>query len=778
MDFSSGVVPLALADLAQVSTVSHKGTLGLLPPGKKGRQKFVVGDDSGTVHCFEMKRGEAQTVFSFRFADSYESSGSGSAGTGSMITAVVMGGTTGGSGGGDRIFATQGSSIIGLSRKGKDFFKMASPLSETIHHMAVQNDRIWTGCDYICSAYDDGKDSAFYMCHDRISSLVAASVSGTDSVDAVLGCQDQCIRVVKASRSEVVLQASTDAPVGALCTFSKSGMGTDQDDGGVVYGTDNGTLGHVSASGTAASLLHKTWELPGGGGVGRGVTALTRYDLTQDGIAELIVGREDGTVTASNRLFVYRFPEVSSVGSCPQEAFSIDLGESIRSLECGKVSTDQYPEVVVCTFRGRVCSLTTQALDQGEAGDASGRTVGDVNDENRVKQLKKEIADLEKRVATEKKRLEAADGGRDGNERSAAYTPATQHFQAITSCTLDPEQGAYVISVETPVPLDLVLLHAAIHMDFLESDDEDDRGQESGATSCVTSLSPENGGGVCATYRFESGATRLRLRARTTEGDYGDVRMTVVAKIPPKKSAQQVIHFSMKPLSLHHRVHAMPRNLQARPMNALVLRGNFTMQVIHDWLAMCLPDVPPRVSEEAEDATLNFENVFTGGILTASYRRGAAVLSSDSASTLAIVKELISKEATSRRVHITDTFQGEPESIPVFLKRLDPKLNRQFQLAHQVEVMGALKEVSMQEPETSWMFEEYRYILDNAERIQKEFKGRPRALEYISGIITDLYVDWHKFKGDDARHRIPELEHLLVTQYDHKALVVFFLKHP
>lgn len=40
-----------------------------------------------------------------------------------------------------------------------------------------------------------------------------------------------------------------------------------------------------------------------------------------------------------------------------------------------------------------------------------------------------------------------------------------------------------------------------------------------------------------------------------------------------------------------------------------------------------------------------------------SYRRGAAVLSSDSASTLAIVKELISKEATSRRVHITDSFQ-------------------------------------------------------------------------------------------------------------------------
>lgn len=66
-----------------------------------------VGDDSGTVHCFEMKRGEAQPVFSFRFADGAGSSHSGSAGTGTMVTAVVMGGSTGGPGGGDRVFATQ-----------------------------------------------------------------------------------------------------------------------------------------------------------------------------------------------------------------------------------------------------------------------------------------------------------------------------------------------------------------------------------------------------------------------------------------------------------------------------------------------------------------------------------------------------------------------------------------------------------------------------------------------------------------------------------------------
>lgn len=73
-----------------------------------GRQ---VGDDSGSVQCFDIKRGEAQTSFSYRFADGGGvgascGSGGGRSGMG-MITAVAMGGLTGGPGGGDRVFATQ-----------------------------------------------------------------------------------------------------------------------------------------------------------------------------------------------------------------------------------------------------------------------------------------------------------------------------------------------------------------------------------------------------------------------------------------------------------------------------------------------------------------------------------------------------------------------------------------------------------------------------------------------------------------------------------------------
>ena len=80
-----------------------------------------------------------------------------------------------------------------------------------------------------------------------------------------------------------------------------------QDADGVVYGTDHGTLGHLGPAPSGATSLRKTWELPSGGtglkgrggGVGHGVTALKRCDLTQDGVAEIVAGREDGTVTVS-----------------------------------------------------------------------------------------------------------------------------------------------------------------------------------------------------------------------------------------------------------------------------------------------------------------------------------------------------------------------------------------------------------------------------------------------------------------------------------------------
>lgn len=52
---------------------------------------------------------------------------------------------------------------------------------------------------------------------------------------------------------------------------------------------------------------------------------------------------------------------------------------------------------------------------------------------------------------------------------------------------------------------------------------------------------------------------------------------------------------------------------------------------------------------------------------------------------------------------------------------------------------------------------------------------RPRALEYLCGVVTDLYVDLHKLNRgvDDVRHDMPKLQRL-VLDYQPKALLDFF----
>ena len=51
-------IMLERADLLQLDAISNRDTMCLLPPGKKKKQKLVVGDDHGNVGCYDFKKGE------------------------------------------------------------------------------------------------------------------------------------------------------------------------------------------------------------------------------------------------------------------------------------------------------------------------------------------------------------------------------------------------------------------------------------------------------------------------------------------------------------------------------------------------------------------------------------------------------------------------------------------------------------------------------------------------------------------------------------------------
>ena len=124
-------------------------------------------------------------------------------------------------------------------------------------------------------------------------------------------------------------------------------------------------------------------------------------------------------------------------------------------------------------------------------------------------------------------------------------------------------------------------------------------------------------------------------------------------------------------------------------------------------------------------------------------------------------------------MRIRTSFKIEPETVPNFLKLISPKLEYQLSLSQKAELIAALKEIKMQENETSYLAPEYLDVINNAERIEKEFKDRPRALQTLFGIVTDLYVDMHKFQGHDVKSKIPSLMKLLQS-YDYDKVIGFF----
>ena len=72
------------------------------------------------------------------------------------------------------------------------------------------------------------------------------------------------------------------------------------------------------------------------------------------------------------------------------------------------------------------------------------------------------------------------------------------------------------------------------------------------------------------------------------------------------------------------------------------------------------------------------------------------------------------------------------------------------------------------------MSEEFKVILANAERIKKMFASQPRMLNYLWGIIADLYVDAAKIKGFHNVQQKMQVLRGILNNYNFNDLLAFF----
>ncbi|XP_043917464.1 Bardet-Biedl syndrome 7 protein [Protopterus annectens] len=704
-------------DYVQVGVTSQK-TMRLLPSyGRRATQKVAIADQDGVLTCFGIKKGEAVPIFKTL--------------QGPKISRLELGGAYGTPQ--EKIFVAIGSEVRGFTKKGKQFLSFETNLTESIKAMYVSGADLLLCASYIYNHYADCKDQNYYLSGDKINDVICLPVEKIGQMRPILACQDRVLRVLK--ESELLYEVEVPGPPSVLALSSGNGGDTGED---LVYGTSDGALGLVQIT---SNLPVNKWEIQNLKKRG-GILCMDYFDILGDGVNDLLVGRDDGV------LEIYSFDSANE----PSLRYDHVLAESITSVQGGCVGKEGYDEVVTATYTGWVTGLTTEPVHKEFGPGDEIKISPDM--QNKIATLRTELEQLQMKVLHEREKyLQSA--------QSSTAISAVPMFNVNDKFTLNRDDASYSLILEVQTAIDNVLVQSDVPVDLLDVD------KNSAVVSFSGCEAEPNGNFLLATYRCQANTTRLELKIRSIEGQYGTIQTYITPRLQPKTC--QVRQYQIKPLSLHLRTHVIDRD---RPMNTLTLTGQFSFAEIHSWVNFCLPEVPEKIPV-GDNVTFYFENTFLGTELECTYRKGEGMFKSDNISTISILKDVLSKEATKRKISLNISYDINEESVNHTLRLIHPKLESQLLLAKKVQLIDALKELQVHEGNTDFLIPEYRSILEKSDHLLEEYKKQPAHLERLYGMITDLFIDKFKFKGTNVKTKVPLLLEIL-DNYELNALISFF----
>ncbi|KAL4641776.1 Bardet-Biedl syndrome 7 protein [Arapaima gigas] len=632
----------------------------------------------------------------------------------------------------EKIFVAAGSEVRGYTKKGKQFLSFEANLAESIKAMHIAGADLFVCASYIYNHYCDCKDQDYYLSGDKINDIVCLPAETLGRIVPVLACQDRVLRVLKGS--ELSYAVEVPGPPTVLELNNQDGGGK----GEVLYGTADGKLGLVKITESSPVQI---WDIHNEKKKG-GILCIDTFDIVGDGVREILVGRDDGTVE------VYGLDSTNE----PSLRFEHVLSESVTSIQGGCVGKESFDEVLTATYTGWVTGLTSETqreeIGPGDEVKMSRET------QNKIAALRAELEQLQLKVLQEREKYQQT-------SQSSTAVSAVPVFSVNDKFTLCQDDASYSLTLEVQTAIDNLLLQSDVPIDLLDVD------KNSAVVSFSECDSESNGNFLLATYRCQANTTRLELKVRSIEGQYGTLQAYITPRLQPKTC--QVRQYQIKPLSLHQRTHTIDQN---RPMNTLSLTGQFSFAEIHSWVVFCLPEVPEK-TPAGESAIFYFQNTFLGTQLETTYSKGEGHFKSDNISTISILKDVLSKEATKRKINLNICYDINEDSVNHTLRMIHPKLEYQLLLAKKVQLIDALKELQVHEGNADFLIPEYRSILEESTHLLEEYKKQPAHLERLYGMITDLFIDKFKFKGQNVKTKVSQLLEIL-DNYDLNSLMDFF----
>ena len=701
------------------SAPAYKGSMKLLPLGKRTRQKVVVGDTDGVLQVFSVKKRE--TVGAFKSLPLHRA-----------ITRVELGK---GSGQQDKIFYAYEQTVVGVNRKGKQFFQYSSNLTEEIKALTVKDLTFFTAGDYVCNKIENSNDVQQYVSRDKINEMITSriSFSGLKEVCPILVCQDRALRVLK--DGQVYYEASLDdvpttiAEVESVITAAGGidlGIGRRE----IIYGTERGSLGQLFLDSDA---IRRGWNISMDSSLG-GVNCLAaKYDFTGDGVPDIILGKDDGGVEIFSS---------SGEGGQPQKIYAGNVADSVSSVHLGFVTSDEAQDVAIHTFSGNVLCLSQKASakvkSKGSAGGAEEDEMQNIEeDARRAERTRQEIAQLRAKLESQKEKVH-------GSQASAVQS--SNAIKMNVRHIVNHEDSSHVIRTEIVVPVTEIALKSDLPMDFILDNDSDELQRRISNTKSASERYA-----TLSVHIFDKPTKRADVKFKAREGKGGKVQIYIV----PDESFHycQSHTINLKPLCLHQSIgRNKAEDYLIRPLNKLSITGHFSMQEMHNWICYCLPDIPTRAPHTQQE-TLYFTSSFLDTFLLITYQDGEGHFSSDSISTLAVVRDIVTHRATLQKQRLNISFHANEDSVPQFCQLIFPRLRGLSSTFQQSNLVDALKEIQIQEGNDDCFTDKQKRMVQSAgdaagNRLNKDaLETQKKDLDQLIGMVKTFYLDWHKFVG-------------------------------
>ncbi|CEF66990.1 Bardet-Biedl syndrome 7 protein [Strongyloides ratti] len=489
---------LSRIDIFQVGTTSQDclKIITLNDDEKKAKKKskknkslikIVVGSQDGVLTCLENRDSSYNVVFKTL--------------SGPPIVCVKLGGALNTIQ--DRIFIGVDNFVKGYSRKGKPFFSFECNFTEPITAMYVYGVDLLICSRNVLTHYHDLQETNSYICGEVITDVICLPVSEGSWVGRgltpVISCEDKKIRVLSNGELCYVIKISDVANI--LSLYMNDGGYSRQK---VLYGTRDGKIGLLDLPEKDGKVL---WEIDTTS-ISK-ITSVFYYSLYGNSHPDIIIGKDDGIIDFFNA------DEMDNL-TLKQ---SYNCEDSITGIVCGKFTNPNYDEIIVSSYSGWIFSLTTEPPKNNKEGETNSVPQFDI----KMEQLKKEVTDLESQLQEYRTKFQEA-ATKDDEEIIIA-----PEFVVNDNFTLNKELACYTLTIELVLPIDFVVLQCNVNVELMDVDKN-----LSVVSLTNTSIFPEHGNALLASYRCQSNTNRIEIRIRSVEGQYGTLKAYIVPKGLPK----------------------------------------------------------------------------------------------------------------------------------------------------------------------------------------------------------------------------------------------------